>query len=270
MRFLWLSFLCVCFLSPPAVSRELSSKKNPSILVGGSVHTPVAGPVLNKLMQEGFLSYTIQAHTTKAGAPIEGSVYYAGWLAKYGLCVVIKNEHRVAVIGNLDRVYVEKGQYLFQDDPVGTVAYNNPVVFLVQNQDHLFDGVSRRTAAVSYDKGGSARARAEVLKKILTTDRVTRLLQQAGFPEKAIPTMVCIAKWESGLDPTALNFNQNNTVDVGLFQINSSWFKKCRTNLVPLYDEAENSRCALLIYNVQGFDAWTAYLKNKKTGDAEC
>ena len=81
--------------------------------------------------------------------------------------------------------------------------------------------------------------------------------------------MYCIAKWESGLNPKAINFNQNNTVDVGLFQINSTWLKKCNTTISMLYNEKENSKCALTVFQKQGFPAWTTY-NNKFKNSSYC
>jgi soluble lytic murein transglycosylase-like protein len=40
--------------------------------------------------------------------------------------------------------------------------------------------------------------------------------------------LYAIAKTESGLDPVAVNRNKNGSYDVGIMQINSSWFPQLR------------------------------------------
>ena len=70
---------------------------------------------------------------------------------------------------------------------------------------------------------------------------VANVLRAAGFPESAIPTMMAIAKAESGWNPAAVNNkNRNGSIDQGLFQINSvhrgnSWYP---TNPMDPYQSA--------------------------------
>ena len=232
---------------------------------------------------ENGLKYVVSSDSTKAHSPIEGSVYYVGQLKDYGLSVIIKNAHKVAIIGNLDRSYVVKNQYLLPSDSVGSVAYHSKVVFIVQQIQRVDENYDPSTSVnfaqkfqnklVNFAKNGTQFlhnvAEEASNGRLLNYHDITSLLKDTGFPEKTIPTMYCIAKWESGLNPKALNYNNNNTVDVGLFQINSSWFKKCNTNIATLYDEKQNSQCALTVYKNQGFPAWTTYNKNKSHGSAD-
>jgi len=254
------------------------------VKLSGDVNMPVMGEILSQTGDERALKYVVTSDSTKAHSPIEGSVYYVGPLDDYGFSVVIKNAHRVAVIGNLDRAYVVKNQYLLQNDSVGSVVYHSKVVFIVQqvqrtpsnyHPDDQSDGNSSIDIAKKFQdklfafaKSGTNFLHHSVLQTLSYT-YITNLLKDTGFPEKSIPTMYCIAKWESGLNPKALNFNSNNTVDVGLFQINSTWFKKCGANLATLYDEKENTECALTVFKNQGLSAWTTYNKNKNAGSTD-
>lgn len=278
LRLLSISSLFILLLFPYSQAREL----------GGNVSLPVMGSVVEESANRDTFKYILQSHSTKAHAPIEGSVYYVGKLDAYGLCVIIKNAHKISVVGNLDRSYVIKNQYLMQGDHLGSVSYHSKVIFILQQiqktkttsnqlpittsppnlaqnfQNKLFDFAQKGKRVFL-----SAAAKIPHLKseRILNYEDVSQLLKEVGFPEHTIPTMYCIAKWESGLNPKALNFNDNNTIDVGLFQINSSWFKKCNTNIAMLYNEKENTRCALTVLKKQGFPAWTTYNKNKNRAD---
>ena len=91
------------------------------------------------------------------------------------------------------------------------------------------------------------------------------ILHEHGFKSNEIKPMFYIASMESGLNPSALNYNRNGTVDIGLFQINSIWQKRCHVSSVELYDVTENIRCALIVLRNQGLSAWVTWnelLKN--------
>ncbi len=82
--------------------------------------------------------------------------------------------------------------------------------------------------------------------------------------------MICIAEFESSFRPNAVNskLNKDGSADYGLYQINAKyWFKACKLDkqkaLIPIY----NIRCAKLVYDKQGYNAWVAYKKHKKTCD---
>jgi cell wall-associated NlpC family hydrolase len=90
---------------------------------------------------------------------------------------------------------------------------------------------------------------------------VANVLRQAGFPESAIPTMMAIAKAESGWNPAAVNrSNRNGSIDQGLFQINSvhrnnPWYPKN-----PL-DPYQSAVAAYNIWKGAGgtYRDWTVY-----------
>lgn len=244
-----------------------------AIELGGDVHMPVMGSVIEQSTSDMAHKFILKSDSTKAHSPMNGTVYYSGNLKGYGLSVIVKNAHRATIIGNLDRSTVVKNQYLLQGDSIGSVAYHSNISFVVEQVQRTKNPSFNLIAKFQNKFLDFARKGKDVVtgptneNGSLNYEQITTLLKDIGFPEKSIPTMVCIAKWESGLNPKALNFNTNNTVDVGLFQINSIWFKKCNTNLATLYDEKENSRCALTVLRNQGFPAWTTYNKFKHTAD---
>jgi len=96
------------------------------------------------------------------------------------------------------------------------------------------------------------------------------LMLFAGFTEPQAHTMTCVAKYESALNPKAVNlFNDNATIDVGLLQINTIWFESsyyCSIDRLrnPMY----NVLCGKQVFDVQGLDAWYGYKKNKEKCDS--
>ena len=72
-------------------------------------------------------------------------------------------------------------------------------------------------------------------------------------------TALAIFKAESGLREDAVGINTNNTIDVGIAQINSVHFKKVGCSLKELVDAYKNVDCAYSIWKVQGFNPWVAY-----------
>lgn len=91
------------------------------------------------------------------------------------------------------------------------------------------------------------------------------LLLFVGFTSNEANVMTCTAKYESGLNPNAVNmFNDNNTIDIGLFQINSvHWGKVQHCHKETLFNPIDNAKCAREIYLLQGFNAWYAFQKYK-------
>ena len=93
------------------------------------------------------------------------------------------------------------------------------------------------------------------------------MLTFVGFSEAEAHKMTCVAKYESALKPHAVNLhNENGTIDVGLFQINTIWF-----NTIPycaldgLQNPVNNIKCARYVYQIQGITAWVGYNKHKQT-----
>jgi hypothetical protein len=70
----------------------------------------------------------------------------------------------------------------------------------------------------------------------------------------------CIASHESGGNSNAMNYNTNNSFDVGLFQINSINWPGCNSGHAPCNVD-QNTQCAWYIYGRWGnsFHAWSTH-----------
>jgi len=65
--------------------------------------------------------------------------------------------------------------------------------------------------------------------------------QQAGQRYGVSPTLLrVIAKAESNFNPSATNHNRNDTVDVGLMQINSIWADQLGSTWNDIFDPCTN------------------------------
>lgn len=90
-------------------------------------------------------------------------------------------------------------------------------------------------------------------------------LRDAGFPEYAVPVMLCIAKYESNFNAKAVNKNRNGTQDRGVFQINERNLKLCDLKKRDqLFDLHTNVVCALKVWQWQGYNAWVVSKKVAK------
>ena len=105
---------------------------------------------------------------------------------------------------------------------------------------------------------------------------VANYLQKAGFSSSQVPTMVCIAKYESSYNCDATNKNNDGSTDYGLLQINSyywcsgdsnSKYNECGTSCNSLFDCQKNANCAHTVYKQQGYTAWYGYQYHKKECD---
>lgn len=73
-------------------------------------------------------------------------------------------------------------------------------------------------------------------------------------------TALAVAKAESGLRCDAQNVNKGtNSLDAGLFQINSVHLKKAGWKIADLLDCKKNTDMAYEIYKGSGWVAWSAY-----------
>lgn len=69
---------------------------------------------------------------------------------------------------------------------------------------------------------------------------------------------IAIAKSESGLKEDAIHIN-SNSVDIGIFQINSIHFKKEFCQLKDIVTMKGNIDCAYEIYKTSGWNPWVAF-----------
>lgn len=67
---------------------------------------------------------------------------------------------------------------------------------------------------------------------------------------------IAIAKAESGMRSDAININTNNTIDLGLFQINSTHFKQDGCTLELVSTVKGNIDCAYQIFQASGWNPW--------------
>ena len=86
---------------------------------------------------------------------------------------------------------------------------------------------------------------------ILIPDWVSAFcFQEAGSRYRVSPWLLwSIAKVESGLDPSAINQNNNGTVDVGLMQVNSIWAEQLGKTWDHLDDPCTNVMAGAWILN---------------------
>lgn len=106
-------------------------------------------------------------------------------------------------------------------------------------------------------------AGAIMLSSNLTKSEVRNYLIEAGFPTESLGVMTCIAEFESSFNPKAINTNVDGSKDYGLFQINGRWWgRKC--DIGHLFDPLYNTKCAKIVYDTQGLDAWVAYKRTCK------
>lgn len=72
-------------------------------------------------------------------------------------------------------------------------------------------------------------------------------------------TALAVAKAESGLREDAININTNNTIDLGVFQINSVHFNKPECSLKLIVSQYGNTDCAYKIWQDSGWGVWVAH-----------
>ena len=76
---------------------------------------------------------------------------------------------------------------------------------------------------------------------LLSTFTHASCFQEAGQQYGVSPDLLrAIAKAESNLNPSATNYNNNGTVDIGLMQINSIWANQLGSTWDYLFDPCTN------------------------------
>ena len=98
----------------------------------------------------------------------------------------------------------------------------------------------------------------------LKTDTEKYIYEVFGIEDYKVA--IAIAKSESGLREDAIGIN-SNSIDVGIFQINSTHFKKEGCSLKDVSTMKGNVDCAYKIFKVSGWTPWTVWntgvFKNK-------
>lgn len=87
-----------------------------------------------------------------------------------------------------------------------------------------------------------------------------QLALQAGFTGQNAVTATAISIAENGSGNPSLpsGRNKNGTFDLGLWQINSSWFNQFGGEQA-LTDPLNNARAAFAVFQKQGFNAWCTF-----------
>jgi hypothetical protein len=115
----------------------------------------------------------------------------------------------------------------------------------------------------------------EIKERIVPAERVIEIVKELPEYENLtdIEKYICdkwgvydckvalaIAKAESGMREDAYNaYNSNNTIDIGIFQINSVHYSKDGCGLKDVVDAKKNIDCAYKIWEASGWEAWSAY-----------
>lgn len=190
----------------------------------------------------------IKPNSEKIYAPSTGKISFIGEVKKYGQTVVIKSNQFFTIIsGNLE-LKISEGSLIKKGQLIGNT-----------NTEYQFE--VRDFRGNPYDPIAAVNKKRRIIKNANIYQAFEKLLLKHGFHPKYVPVMYCIANLESSLNPSATNYNTNKTIDIGLFQINTIWLKKCGTSLNQLYEIDVNTRCALTVLKNQGLTAWVTYNK---------
>ncbi len=195
----------------------------------------------------------IKPSTNVVYAPSSGEIVFNGYVEEIGNTIAIKSENFFTLVsGNLN-FKLKKGENVRRGQEISDNANHSELYFEVRDLNgNPFDPIA------------VVRKERRVVKNKNIFQSFEQLLLKHGFEKKVIPTMYCIANWESGFNPSVTNYNRNKTLDLGLFQINSIWKSKCKiSSLNQLYDINLNTRCALTVLKTQGLTAWVTYNKFK-------
>ncbi len=94
----------------------------------------------------------------------------------------------------------------------------------------------------------------------LKTDTEKYIYEKFGLQDYKVA--IAIARSESGLREDAINVNTNGSVDVGVFQVNSSNFKRPGCSLKEIANYKGNIDCAYSMFKASGWSPWVTF----KTG----
>ncbi|BBH54634.1 M23 family metallopeptidase [Fluviispira sanaruensis] len=227
-----------------------------SYLFNADVMHPISGDVVSKFGWNAFgeggfnTGILIKPLKKEVFSPAAGKIIFIGEVDGYtGKTIAIKSDNFFAVISGKISGNFTEGMQLNKGQKIGELSSDNLNFEVRDFRGNPYDPI----AVVSKKK--------RIVRNVNIFQAFEKLLLKHGFHPKFIPIMFCIANWESSLNPSATNYNRNKTLDIGLFQINSIWQKKCRASINQLYDIDANTRCALTVLKVQGLSAWVTYNK---------
>lgn len=182
---------------------------------------------------------------------MSGVVFFAGYYSKLKQNIIIIKSEKYklfAIYRDISKFKTSAGAYVLKGQDIG--LSHNALIFEVRD----FNGKALDPLLYL----------SSMKKKKVTSDfhlKFHDFMSRHGFKPHEIPTMFCIALWESAFNRKAINNNTNKTQDTGLFQINDIWLPACKMTRSDLLDAGNNAKCARLVLKKQGFNAWVTFNK---------
>jgi len=198
------------------------------------------------------------------GVPVD-SPY---WVIKLG--EVKNNQYQYSIITTPSDISL---WVLVRDITSFFELYNTEVIEFLDNNKFTYESVSQTNCKYNVDINYPTNM---LRTSSLSQCQVYSYLQKAGFPGYALPTMVCISKYESSFNCAATNKNTDGSTDYGLMQINSHYwcsgdvtskYNECNIACSSLYDCQHNANCAYTVWKQQGYTAWYGYKNHKSECD---
>lgn len=194
------------------------------------------------------------------GVPVD-SPY---WIVKLG--EVTNNQYQYAIITTPSFISL---WVLVRDINTFFELYDMEVTNFLDQYNFKYTEVSQKNCNYFYNKNLRSNYQSEC--------QISSYLKKSGFPDYAIPTMVCISRYESSYNCDATNKNTDGSTDYGLMQINSyywcsgdplSKYNECKTSCSNLFNCQYNTNCAYTVWKQQGYTAWYGYQKHKSECDS--
>jgi len=218
--------------------------------------SPAAGALIKDFNGADVQGILIDTRRSKqVYSAMDGKVIYAGEFSKIqqNMIVIQSETYKIYTIyRNVNHFKIKEGMIVKSGHNLGTS--NKYLLFEVRTFDGKAQDPNDYLTINSHHQK----------KKKIKTDfypKFVDFMKRNGFFHHEIPTMFCIASWESSFNRNAVNINKNRTQDTGLFQINDIWLKKCDMSRKDLFDATNNARCAKVVLRNQGFRAWVTYNK---------
>lgn len=269
MAFIYIAFVTILSLIPENGSFALKNRSNSSHVLdykhGYNFKADLMFPISGTLGANfGWSTSFNQGHfnegiyliprliDTTIYSPASGKIVYLKFVKDKGKTIGIKSHGFFSVVAITNE---SQGDF---NKNIGDFVKKGEEIGLINKGKIIFE--VRDFKGNPYDP-----IRIITHKKIDTTDKnkifmaFRDMLLKHGFKKKEIRNMFLIANMESSLNPSAINYNRNGTVDIGLFQINSIWNKKCGLKSIELYDVNSNIECAHLVLRTQGLSAWVTW-----------
>jgi lipocalin len=197
------------------------------------------------------------------GVPVD-SPY---WIVKLG--EIKDNQYQYSIITTPSGVSL---WVLVRDLDNFSNLYDKEITDFLNNYQFKYRPVSQDNCNVKYTELTTSLLRSNYQSEC----QVASYCKKSGFPDYAIPTMVCISKYESSYNCDATNKNTDGSTDYGLMQINSyywcsgdplSKYNSCGTTCSSLFNCQTNTNCAYIVWKQQGYTAWYGYQKHKSECD---